>query len=232
MTYSPKELGLNNIPNLHLTNFKKELVGGNNQKWKQIIEKMMQNPIEITIPPQNGEDQVNHYYGLNNKKIFHPKFDPNYQKQYGLLDPKKLTFEDIRQHAIVHQGKDEQGTVKKLMDYLNKMTQHPIYPVNFNNPDWEQYFHYMDHIKIHGEMNRYGKIRPVSIHGLLNRDEAWLMYLKSIGYENFYPRYKTRLDKNKVHQASQNKLDKAIPTPEIVHEMLKYEYFYNKIKTS
>lgn len=223
MTYSPKEIDLNTIPNSHSTNFKNELVGGNNQKWKNILEKAKQSPIEEMIRQQILEDKVKNYYGLNNKN-FHPKFDPNYQKQYGLLDPKNLTFEDIRQHAIVHQGKDEHGTVKKQMDYLTKMTQHPIYPVDFNNPDWEQYFHYMDYIKMNGEMDRYGNIKPVGIHGLLNRDEAWLMYLKSIGYEDFFPRYRTRLDKNKIQQASQNKLDKAIPTPEIVYDMLRYEY--------
>ena len=105
MTYSPKEIALNTIPNSHLTNFNKELVGGNNQKWKNILEKAKQSPIEEIIHQQILEDKVKNYYGLNNKN-FHPKFDPNYQKQYGLLDPKKLTFEEIRQHAIVHQGKD------------------------------------------------------------------------------------------------------------------------------
>ena len=104
------------------------------------------------------------------------------------------------------------------------MSKHPIYPVDFNNPNWEQYFHYVDYIKMNGEMDRYGNIKPVGIHGLLNRDEAWLMYLISIGYDNFFTRYRTRLDKNKIQQASQNKLDKAIPTPEIVYEMLRYEY--------
>ncbi len=206
------------------TNSDNELEGGTKQEWKKLLEQLKQIPVQKLLSHLHGEDQVNNHHGMNKNTVFHPKFNPNYQKQYGLLDPKTLTFEDIRQHAIVHQGKDEHGTVKKLMDYLSKMTQHPIYPLDFNNPDWEQYFHYMDQIKINGELDRYGNIKPVGIHGLLNRDEAWLMYLKSIGYEDFFPRYRTRLDKNKVHQASQNTLDKAIPTPEIVHNILRYEY--------
>jgi len=225
---NPSSEFINNHCDYEPTSKDKEDVGGNSQEWKELLERLRQIQKERMIPHLNGEDQVKHYYGLNDKKVFHPKFDPNYQKQYGLLNPEKLTFEDIRQHAIVHQGKDELGTVKKLMDYLSKMAQHPIYPVDFNKPDWEQYFHYMDHIKMNGDFDRYGNIRLVGIHGLLNRDEAWLMYLKSIGYEDFFPRYRTRLDKNKIHQASQSTLDKPIPTPEIVYKMLRYDYVGKK----
>jgi hypothetical protein len=197
-------------------------VGG--EKKDCIFLNQLSQNVECFLPLY-GEDLVNHYYDLNNFFVNQPIFNPLYKQRYGILDPIDITFEKIENHAEVHQNKDFDGTVKKLMNYLEKMKSHPIYPIDFNKPDWEQYFRYMDHIKKHGDYSKFGKLRTVGIHGLLNRDEAWLMYLKSIGYDRFYPRYKERINKKHIPD---NSLDKPIPMPVIVHEMLRYEYVDKK----
>lgn len=162
-------------------------------------------------------------YNVSEKHVYYPQYDPIYQKEYGVLNPETLTFKDIEEHAIKHQNKDPKGTVKKLMDYLGKMASHPVFPVDFNNPDWKQYFRYMDHIKEHGDYDRYGHLKSVGVHGLPNRDEAWLMYLRAIGYQDRFPRYK--IPKRLIPD---NSMDKPIPQPEDVYEMLNFKYVSRK----
>lgn len=199
-------------------------VGGDIQKVIDTVTLLSK--IQLNKKPSFfGMENVYYNHDVKTNYVFYPQLDPRFQQSYDILDPKKLTFEDIKNHAIIHQNKDELGTVRKQMNYLAKMAAHPIYPIDFNNPDWEQYFHYMDYIKIHGDNDKHGRSRPVGIHGLLNRDEAWNMYLRSIGMSHIIPRYKHKIDRRKIPD---NTLDKPIPQPEIVHKMLNHAYILKR----
>lgn len=192
-------------------------VGGRYKEWN-ILKKLSQILENIKI---NGSMEVN-YSDLEKLLVYYPQFDPRYRKKYGVLDPKTLTFSDIRTHALEKQDLSI-STVNKLMKYLEKMELHPVYCIDFNKPDWEQFFRYMDYVKTNGDFNRYGKLKPIGVHGLVNRRKAWYMYTVSIGFDDIYPKYK--IPKRKIPDKSR---DVPLCNPETVYAMLNHKYVKNR----
>ncbi len=193
--------------------------GGVSESWKKIYQE--KKPIFSNVKPNYGiMERVPNY--VNNPIVIQPNYNVGLRNTYGVLDYKKLTFEDIKNHALQKQDLAE-STVKARMKLLAKMETHAVYPIDFNKPDWKQFFRYMDHIKIHGETNCYGKLNPVGIHGLKNRRNAWYMYAVAIGCEDIFPKYP--IPKRKIPD---NSNDVPIPTPETVYAMLNNKYVKNR----
>jgi len=194
-------------------------IGGDLQNWeklKQLLGKCSLEGKKLDVSMEVLDSDLKRFL------VYYPQFDPRYRKKYGVLDPKTLTFDDIRRHALEKQDLAD-GTVKKRMDLLAKMELHPLYPIDFNKPDWEQFFRYMDHIKINGDIDRYGKLKPVGVHGLVNRRKAWYTYTVSIGFEDIFPKYK--IPKRLIPDRTR---DVPICTPETVHAIITHKYVKNR----
>lgn len=206
------------------TNF----VGGDTKRIQPIFNNNLSIKREPIIKPKKRVYMEKIINDRLKKTIdYHPQFDLNQLKEltktYGILDPKTLTFEDIRNHAEIRQNLSH-GYIDKCMGYLSQMANHPVYKIDFNESDPEsftiQYFRYMDHIKKHGDFNKKGNLKPVGVHGLANRDKSILVYLRSIGRSSDIPRYKD-ITKLKIPD---NTLDIPVPAPEIVNKMISFDY--------
>ena len=178
------------------TNFNK-LVGGNREKWKEVLEKISQSHVEQLKPQSDGEDMVKQAYDL--------------KKQFQLenpikLDPKTATFEQVGFHAERWQ-RLSQSTIEHRLRCARRMRKHPIFPIDFNDLSYDQFIAYMD------TRERY---EGASGYALMNDLRAIQMFLRaySIDQRNWYyklpilPRHKKRI----------------IPFPEKVHEFFHYKY--------
>ena len=183
------------------TNFNK-LVGGNNQAWKQLLKKISQKHVESIDPQLDGEDMVEQAYDLDKKRVYYPPYT---------LDPEKVTFEDIRNHAITRQNIAE-STAQKYLNSAKLMETHPMFPVDFKNPHWTNFFRYMDFIK------RYEGATP---NMLRNRRKAWSMFCRTWGTDKEWPTYKL------PHIPDRSK-DIMLPTPETVKKLLQHRYTGDK----
>jgi maltooligosyltrehalose synthase len=119
---------INNSQNSELTNSQKELVGGINQEWKNIIKKISQKQVEHAL---HGDIMRNLAYELKNiKRTEFPIF----------LDPKTASFVDVGIHAKIRQYLSD-STIEKNLRYARFMEKHPC-PVDFRNLTAENFLTY------------------------------------------------------------------------------------------
>ena len=176
-----------------------ELVGGNREEWNEIIENISQHHVEQTNPYLDWEDMEALDYNVDKKRKYYPPYT---------LDPEQVTFEDIRSHAITRQNIAE-STTTKYINLAKLMETHPVFPVNFKNPHWTNFFQYMDHIKTNEYIDK-----P---HALKNRCNAWAMFCKAWGTHQEWPKYKP------PHVPDRSR-DIVLPMPEKVNEILSHKY--------
>ncbi len=197
---SNQENNINDSPHADPTNFS-QLVGGNNQEWQNVLENIGQNHVEHLDPQLDGEDMVKQAYEIK-KRVYYPPYT---------LDPEKTTFEDIRNHAITRQNFAE-STASKYLNTAKIMETHPVFPVNFKNPHWTNFFQHMDHIK---------QFEGATPNMLNNRRKAWSMFCRAWGTDKEWPTYKL------PHIPDRSK-DIVLPTPETVKELLQHRYTSDK----
>ena len=177
-----------------------ELLGGANQECKQLIETIGQ---IIKQPNQMERNTMEDYeQHIKTKRVYYPSYT---------LDPEKTTFEDIKNHAITRQNIAE-TTIDKYLNTAKLMETHSIFPVNFKNPHWTNFFQYMDHIK------RFENATP---NMLRNRRKAWALFCKAWGTDKEWPSYKL------PHIPDRSK-DIILPTPETVRKFFQHPYTGDK----
>lgn len=142
-------------------------------------------------------------YDLNKKRVYHPPYT---------YDPKILTSEDIKTHAISRQNKAA-STFKKLINQVKLMETHPIFPVDFKNPHWTSFFQYMDYVKTHDLKE--------SPYALKSRRDAWSMMCKVWGTYQEWPKYQ-------LPRLPDRSRDIVLPTPEKVLQLLQHKYTNDK----
>jgi hypothetical protein len=180
--------------------------GGKNQEWKKFLENI--GNLIKKEKSQKKENMEAQKYNVDIKRGYYPPYT---------YDPGKATFDDIRAHALTKQNKAE-STFKKLINLVNLMEKHHIFPVNFKKPHWTNFFQYMDHIKT----NEYKE----HLHALKNRRDAWAMMCRVWGVYQEWPKYKLPPIPDRTRNI-------ILPMPEKVNELLSYKYtnnpYFNKL---
>lgn len=173
-----------------------DLLGGNYQKWKKsIIDIGLKYSIENLPDGINMED----YLELILKKYHRSEFPI-------VLNPKISTFDDVAVHGILRQrlGKN---TVAKHIRYAKFMETH-IIPVDFRNPNKENFFKHMDY------REQYEFTDGKGYSALSHEWRAMKMFLRAYGMEKWdykppsFPLYKAKI----------------VPFPEQVSKILQLKY--------
>lgn len=173
-----------------------DAVGGNNQEWKEFLKKLSQNHIKRQNS-RMGKDMVKQAYEITR----------DFQLENPIkLDPKSATFEQVGFHAERWQRLSK-STIEHRLRCARRMSKHPVYPIDFNNPNYTQFIAYMDYRE---------RKENASGYALMNDLRAMELFLRAyaIDLRNWYyklptlPRHKKRV----------------IPYPEIVHNLFHYQY--------
>ncbi len=184
------------------------VTGGNERKWNIVenLRNVRQTTVKhvdlVNYHPQTWEDMVEQAYDLDKKRVYYPPYT---------LDPGKITFDDVFNHAV-NQHNLQESTANKYLDTARIMESHGVMPVNFRKPHWNDFFKHMDYIK------RYENATP---HMLNNRRKAWMMFCRAWGTAKEWPTYKL------PHIPDRTK-NIFIPTPETVRTLLQTPYTGDK----
>ncbi len=122
------------------------------------------------------------------------------------LDPKTATFENIAFHAKRWQ-RLSQSTIEHRLRCARRMQKHPVYPIDFNNPNYQQFIAYMDY------RERY---EGAEAYALMNDLRTMKMFLRAYNIDERKWYYK--LPTPPKHKK------KVIPFPETVHELVHHKY--------
>jgi len=177
----------------------KELVGGKEQEWKNVLEKISQSYVKQPKSPLDGEEMGELEHVKNINRLNCPI----------TLDPKHSTFDDISLHARLRQRLAE-STIEKNLRYARFMERHSI-QVDFRNPSYENFIKHMDYRE---------EIEHATPSALKNEWKAMLMFLKAWGIEKQWNRYKS------PYYATNQ--DIILPYPETVHDFFHYKYSNDK----
>jgi len=149
--------------------------------------------------------------------------EETYESLYGMngLDPRKTTFQEIRDYAIIELEYQE-TTIEGASRLWKKFETHPIYRIDLQHPSPQQFNEYFSACKKFGVVDRSGNLVPATKIALVNRKKAWYVLLSVFGLEDIFPKPK------KIRNIPDTTRNKAIPTPETVYEMLHYPYVKNR----
>ena len=125
------------------------------------------------------------------------------------LNPKTATFEKVSFHAERWQRLSK-SSIEHRLRCARRMSKHPIFPINFNKPNYGQFIAYMDYRET---------VEKATGYALKNDLRAMHMFLRAFDIDPtqwFYklpvmPRHKYR----------------KVPFPEIVHKLCNYKYSKN-----
>jgi len=174
-----------------------DAAGGINQEWNILIKK------RLNVEQKNkSKDMEEVSYNVDKKRVYYPPYT---------LDPSKITFDDVFNHATV-QFNTHPNTATKNINLAKIMETHPIIPVNFRDPHWHNFFQYMDYIKQH---------EGATPHMLKNRRNAWNMFCRAWGVANEWPKYP-------LPHIPDRSRDIVLPSPEVVNKILSYKYTNDK----
>ena len=122
----------NNTSDSHIANSNQNgLVGGRNQKWKTIVNRVGQCPVE---QPDIGILMRELAYELENiKRTEFPIY----------LDPKTASFRDVAIHAKIRQYLAD-STIEKNLRYARFMETH-LCPIDFRNLTPESFLRHIDY---------------------------------------------------------------------------------------
>ncbi|MCK4365483.1 MAG: site-specific integrase [Thermoplasmatales archaeon] len=149
----------NNKSDSYSTNLNNELVGGKDQEWKNVLEKLGQN-VKHPYPPMKGEvmGELEYIKTLN-------RFDCPIK-----LDPNTASFTDVGIHAVLRQ-RLQKSTVEKHLRYARFMENHHC-PVNFRHPTLENFIRHMDYRE---------QIENAGPHALIHEWKTMKIFLKAYG---------------------------------------------------
>ena len=122
------------------------------------------------------------------------------------LNPKTVTFEKIAFHAERWQ-RLSRSSIDHRLRCARRMSRHPVYPINFNKPRYEQFIAYMDYRE---------RMEKASGYALMNDLRTMQMFLRAfdIDLKSWYyklpimPRHKKR----------------KVPFPEMVYDLCNHKY--------
>ena len=192
----------NNIDyNYNLTDINK-LVGGNKEKWKQIIKNLSQKQLERIYPILDGEVMGELAYELR-KNFEH--INPI------VVDPEKFNSLPELFNAVVDHARRWQRLSQSTIDHrircARRISKHQVFPINFFDLNYEQFIAYM----------RYREDIEKAKHFALKNDlQAIQMFLVSYGKnprEWFY-----RLPIQEKHK------ERILPLSKIVHKIITFDY--------
>jgi integrase len=122
------------------------------------------------------------------------------------LIPNSSNFEEVAFHAERWQRLSK-SSIDHRLRCARRMSKHPVYPINFNNPKYEQFIAYMDYRE---------RTEKVSGYALMNDLRTMQMFLRAFDIDQkswFYklptlPRHKNR----------------KVPFPEMVYKLCNFKY--------
>lgn len=171
-------------------------VGGNYREWKEILENVSLYA-KKKFPMLDGKDMVKLAYEITK----------NYQLKNPIkLDSKTATFEQIGFHAERWQRLSK-STIEHRLRCARRMAKHSVFPIDFNNLNYDQFIAYMDYRETKEKSSGYA---------LMNDLRTIQMFLRAYHFDLntwFYklptlPRHKRRI----------------IPYPETVYQLINYQY--------
>ncbi len=123
------------------TNFY-ELVGGNNQEWKKLLENISKHPVKQINPQLDGEDMGDQDYV--NKESNVEQFKNPY-----ILKPDEYKNQEELFNAIkywwIHKKRKSENTVKKRIAIAKRMNKHPVFPIDLKQLNPNQIIAYLEH---------------------------------------------------------------------------------------
>ncbi|HEC87296.1 MAG TPA: site-specific integrase [Thermoplasmatales archaeon] len=133
------------------------------------------------------------------------------KKQYQLenpikLDPKTATFEQVAAHARRWQRLSD-STIKHRLRSARRMSKHPVYPIDFNNPSYEQFIAYMNYRE---------DVEGASGYALKNDLNTMIMFLRAYHIDPrkwFYKLPIMPINKKRI-----------LPFPETVNKFFHHKY--------
>ncbi|RLF40747.1 MAG: hypothetical protein DRN18_04500 [Thermoplasmata archaeon] len=120
------------------------------------------------------------------------------------LNPKEATFDDVALHALLRQRLSP-STVEKNLRYARFMETHPVVPVDFRNPNYENFIRHMDYRE---------QVEGATPGALKHEWDAMKMFLRAYGMPIWdyklppMPRSRKRL----------------LPYPDIVNRFFSHRY--------
>jgi len=175
-----------------------ELVGGNCENWRKIIEDVGKN-IEQSYPQMEGEDMGGLSYDI---------------KQLNRLDcplhvnPQKAAFNDIGLHAFLRQ-RLKTSTIEKHLRYARFMETHVV-PVDFRNPSYENFIRHMDYRE---------QIEQATPNALIHEWKAMQTFLKAYGVS-----FGEGTEWDYKPPSAQRPRKRVLPLPGIVNQFFTYKY--------
>ena len=194
----------NNITDSYSTNSNKELVGGNREEWKQIIENISQRHVEQLKPLLDGEDME----GLAEcdlKQIKRADFPIT-------LKSGESSFKDVALHAFLRQRLTK-STIDKHLRYARFMEIHEI-PVNFRYLNYENFIRHMD----------YREQTGAGYAALRHEWDAMKMFLRAYGIPLTGWSYKPPSKKTPK--------PRNLPLPDTVYKMMHHRYSNNSYENA
>lgn len=184
---------INDSFNADPTNFS-QLVGGNNQKWQNILEKLGQRHIEYLKPQLDGEVMGELEYVI---KKLHRLNCPI------TLNPQDSTFLDVAVWSYF-QKRLSISTIEKRLRYARFMENH-LMPVNFSNPNYENFRRHMDYRE---------EIEQASPNALVHEWKTMRMFLDAFNIP-IWPYKPPIAPKHKK---------RILPFPDVVRQYFYYDY--------
>ena len=120
------------------------------------------------------------------------------------LNPKEATFDDVAMHALLRQRLSP-STVEKNLRYARFMETHPVVPVDFRNPNYENFIRHMDYRE---------QVEGATPNALANEWKAMLMFLRAYGI----PRWDYKLP------PVPHSHKRMLPYPNTVNRFFNYRY--------
>lgn len=120
------------------------------------------------------------------------------------LNPQEATFDDVALHAYLRQRLSI-STVEKNLRYARLMENHPVVPVDFRNPNYDNFVRHMDYRE---------QIEEAGYGALKHEWQAMRMFLRAYGI----PRWDYKLP------YAPKTCKRVLPFPDTVNEFFYYQY--------
>ncbi|RLF42777.1 MAG: hypothetical protein DRN18_01745 [Thermoplasmata archaeon] len=120
------------------------------------------------------------------------------------LNPKEATFDDVAMHALLRQRLSP-STVEKNLRYARFMETHPVVPVDFRNPNYENFIRHMDYRE---------QVEGATPYALKHEWDTMRMFLRAYGIPIWDYKLPVRPKSHK----------RILPYPDIVNNFFNYRY--------
>lgn len=212
----------------------KKLAGGRYQKWKNLEKrgKIVEYP-----HPMNGKDMVKRSYDVKQTFNVEKSTSPSTQTQGRTIDSSKLLIPlhidrtKYKSHEELYNAlynwwvnlkARSKKTIIERLRYARKMTEHPIYPVNWLKFEPEQILNLLLHKQIYEYPEKAKKTGKVNF-GIFQLHNDWKTvktFAEAFGEDISYWGYSP--------PAQPDPQVKQVPRPHIVHKLMHHNYSGDK----